>query len=128
MHFGSTKWIVIACSTGMHIGIDKCSGPPISPGPGEIPPPPPPLSGPECGTCMYVHIMYNVMYSVCVRVCEFVCECVYDQVHVHMYVCVCVCVCVCVYHPSNVTVLCTHNYMWVGLPSRVAIAPKFLIL
>ena len=24
-----------------HIGIDKCSGPPISPGPGEIPPPPP---------------------------------------------------------------------------------------
>ena len=26
-----------------HIGIDKCSGPPISPGPGEIPPPPPPL-------------------------------------------------------------------------------------
>ena len=27
MHFGSTKWIVIACSTGIYIGIDKCSGP-----------------------------------------------------------------------------------------------------
>ena len=39
--FGSTKWIEIACSTGIYIGIDKCSGPPISPGPGEIPPPPP---------------------------------------------------------------------------------------
>ena len=37
MHFGSTKWIVIACSTGIY----KCSGPPTSPGPGEIPPPPP---------------------------------------------------------------------------------------
>ena len=41
MHFGSTKWIVIACSTGIYIGIDKYSRPPISPGPGEIPPPPP---------------------------------------------------------------------------------------
>ena len=41
MHFGSTKWIVIAYSTGIYIGIDKCFGPPISPGPGEIPPPPP---------------------------------------------------------------------------------------
>ena len=39
-----TKWIEIACSTGIYIGIDKCFGPPISPGPGEIPPPPPPLS------------------------------------------------------------------------------------
>ena len=46
MHFGTTKWIVIACSTGIYVGTDKCSGPPISPGPGEIPPPPPPLSGP----------------------------------------------------------------------------------
>ena len=41
MHFGSTKWIVIACSTGIYIGIDKCSGPSISLGPEEIPPPPP---------------------------------------------------------------------------------------
>ena len=41
MHFGSTKWIVIAYSTGIYIGIDKCSGPRISPGFGEIPPPPP---------------------------------------------------------------------------------------
>ena len=41
MHFSNTKWIVIACSTGIYIGIDKCSGPPISPGPREIPPPPP---------------------------------------------------------------------------------------
>ena len=33
----------VACSTGIYNGIDKCSGPPISPGPGEIPHPP--LSG-----------------------------------------------------------------------------------
>ena len=48
MHFGSTKWIVTACSTGptiMHItttlALTSALGPPISPGPGEIPPPPP---------------------------------------------------------------------------------------
>ena len=39
MHFGGTKWIEIACSTGIYIGIDKCSRPPISLGPGEISPP-----------------------------------------------------------------------------------------
>ena len=36
-----------------HIGIDKCSRPPISPGPGEIPPPPPLLSGPG-----YAHFLF----------------------------------------------------------------------
>ena len=44
--------------------------------------------------------------------------------------CVCVCVCVCAYHPSNITVLCTHVHLYNlsvgGAPSRVAIAPKFL--
>ena len=43
-----TEWIVIAYSTGIYIGIDKCSGPSISLGPREIPPLPPPLSGPGC--------------------------------------------------------------------------------
>ena len=49
---------------------------------------------------------------------------------VSVSVCVCVCVCVCVYHPSNITVLCTHVHLYNlsvgGAPSRVAIAPKFL--
>ena len=49
MHFGSTKRIVIAYSIGIYIGINKCSRPPISPGPGEIPPPLLPLSGPVLG-------------------------------------------------------------------------------
>ena len=37
LHFGSTKWIVLAYSTGIY----KCSGSPISLGPGEISPPSP---------------------------------------------------------------------------------------
>ena len=70
MNSGSTKWIVIACSTGIYIGIDKCSRLPISPGPGEIPPPPPPpLSGPVAGIGS---VTGPIILQDCIHACMYV--------------------------------------------------------
>ena len=51
-----------------YIGIDKCSGPPISPGPGEIPPPPPLSVGlmiisnaKDTGTRQTTHLVVTTM-------------------------------------------------------------------
>ena len=60
MHCGSTKWIVIAYSTGptiMHITTTLVLT--SAPGPGEIPP----LSGPD-GSILLIYSCYGEVFSV----------------------------------------------------------------